>query len=161
MTKLMAKETTHTWMERSTQENGKKINSMDKELKLGRTAHVTLEITNMERNMEKESLTGLMDQNTMASFSIITFMAKESTFGLTIELTMVIGSTIKWREKVLLLGKTVGIMKVSIETTKRKVTESSNGLMVDATKDFGKMENNTVKVPMLSLIHISEPTRPY
>lgn len=48
-----------------------------------------------------------------------------------------------------MLGKTAGTMKVNTETTRRKVTESSNGLMVDATKDFGKMENSTVKVPTL------------
>ena len=60
----MEEESTSTSMEPSTSETGKKINSMDMELKHGQMLRSMKAITNMEKNMELELLNGQMAQPT-------------------------------------------------------------------------------------------------
>ena len=62
MIKQKVLESTLIWMELSTQVSGRKISSMDRELKHGQMEPCMKENINKEKNMEEANLSGQMGQ---------------------------------------------------------------------------------------------------
>lgn len=100
---------------------------------------------NLERSMVKDDLNGLMVLNIPESSITIIFMVTAHIFGLTRENTLETGSITKWKEEAHSLGRMEEFMKENTETIRKKVMVYSNGLMVDATEEHGKVGSNTVK----------------
>ena len=64
---------------------GKKINNMDKELKLGRMELNMMDSTFMARSMDKEDLLGLMAAHTLVLLKKIIFKVMELIIGQTVD----------------------------------------------------------------------------
>ena len=73
------------WMELNMKASGKMINNMEKVKRHGQTVPFMMEITLMEKNMEKEYLSGLTEPLIEGTFTTITSMDSVLINGLTVE----------------------------------------------------------------------------
>ena len=99
---------------------------------------------NMERKTDSVNSVGLINPAIVVTLSITTSMVRVLIPGPMVEYSTVTGTTIKCMEQVLSLGLMDVDMKANISWIKKKVMESSIGLMVVGTTDIGKMVNKRV-----------------
>ena len=126
-----------TWMEPSTSEIGKTIDSMDMAWKLGQTLQNMKVIMNMEKNTVLVLSSGLRIHYTSVSFTTIIFMGEASILGLIIENMKESGELTKCMGKERLPGLMEESMWESMPKTRKRATESSSGLMEDAIEANG------------------------
>lgn len=86
-----------------------------------------------------------METNTKESSRPTTSKAMVATSGSMAENLKDFGKTIKCMERALSSGVMAGSTKASTSMRRRKDMESLPGLMEDATRDSGKMENRMVR----------------
>lgn len=117
--------------------------------KNGKMAHFMKVILERDANMVKENISGLTVV-CMKEYGLITILkGMVNITGLMVELMKDLGKKINFMERVFIPGETVDNMMVFMLKIKNKVLGHTYGLMVGNMKDFGTMENNTVKVNLL------------
>lgn len=139
------KENTPIWMVLSTMDNGKKINSMDREEKHGLMGLCMKETMCWAKSMEEDSSNGQMGLFIGVIFTIITLRVMESISGQMEELILVNGRIIKCMDMEYLLGPMGEDTKVPILRTKSKGKVNFTGQTEEGMKETGSMESNTVK----------------
>ena len=123
---------------------GKKINNMERALRLGQMVCAMKVIMSTERSTERVLSNGQIHQCLLVSSTITIFTGKVFTCGVMVVSTRENGKTIKCMERGHSLGVTADCTLVSTSTTRRTVMANLCGLMVVATRATGCMVNSMV-----------------
>ena len=124
-------------MELSIEVLGKKINSMERVLRLGLMVHLTMDIILMERSMDLVNLLGLTRVSTTGTLKKTILKAMASMSGPMEGSSMENGKTTKWMAMVNVTGLMSVDTSANILMTRSKDTVFSTGLMVASTMVLG------------------------
>jgi len=143
---VKVKENLHTKRGKHMKVVGLEINNTEKELKnelmdLNMKANII-----MVQKMVKELSLGKTDHLMLEIFKTMIYTVKEFTLGVIREFIMDNGLVIKCMEKGHLHGKMEENLKVNIKMTKKKDLVLLHGLTIDIIKENGEMVNNMVLV---------------
>ena len=137
MIKLKEEAFMSIWMEPSTLGTGKRIGSMDMELRPGPMELNMKEIMNQEKNTGSGHSSGVMVLFILVSFITTIFTEKEFTHGQIIENTKENGEQTRCMVKVHLHGQMVENILENMLMIRKKDMENSIGLMGDAIVGSG------------------------
>jgi hypothetical protein len=124
-------------MELSIEVLGKKINNMERVLRLGLMVHLTMDIILMERSMDLVNLLGLTRVSTTGILKKTILKAMASMSGPMEGSSMENGKTTKWMAMVNLTGLMSADTSANILMTRSKGMVFSTGLMVASTMVLG------------------------
>jgi len=142
MIRLTVLENINMLTELCTKENGKKIFSMEKELRPGLMNLLIKETMHLDASMESVLINGMINLNILETGAKIRSVELVFTLGLMVVVMRVNGLKITWKVWESTFGKMAVNTKVNIRMTKSMDLVSTFGLMVDVTKDIGTEENN-------------------
>jgi hypothetical protein len=152
MIRLMDLEFIPIWMELDMKVIGKRINNMEKVLKLGLMVLHTEATTLKEKSMVTDNSHGQMAALIQGHLLKITLKDKESMSGVMEDAMKENGKITKWKVMECSLGLMEEDTKENTLMIKKKEMVFSIGLMVENMKDNGSTVNNTVKEYILLLV---------